>query len=129
MKLSMIKIHWLSIAFAAWLVLGLIIAFATYAICGSLWSLFYDSPEASPQYSLLQRVLFCVANCYSWPVTKLFRIMENPLFDVRARAFALEVADIKFGPSVIILYALFYTSCTWLGVKLWPTGKDKRGEN
>lgn len=125
MKRPPIKKHWLLMAFVAWIALGYIIAFTTYTICGSMWPVFYDTPRGSPEYSFLQKFLFGVANFYSWPVTKLFHIIENPIFDVRAKPFALEIADIKFGLTVPILYAFFYTFCMWLVVKLWPAAETK----
>ena len=100
--------QWL-LLFAAWLVVSCILAGLTFAVCGSFQPLYYDSC-AGRDYGVIQRLLFFITWLYSWPVDSLFVLVGRVMpFDVFASPFLLEIADLKLGPLVGVLYALTYS--------------------
>lgn len=100
-----------------WLGISVIIGAVTFGVCGSFRPILYG--YGYPGYNTFQWILFLIAKVYSWPVTIiLMGIAKITPFDIFVSPFLLEIADLKLGPSIIILYVTFYSTLTVLTKKL-----------
>jgi len=100
-----------------WLGISIVIGTVTFVVCGSFRPILYGS--GYPDYNSFQWILFLIAKIYSWPVTIFLEgVAKIAPFDIFVSPFLLEIADLKLGPAVILLYVAFYSALTVLVEKL-----------
>ncbi len=120
--------HLLRIALV-WLGVSIAIGGVTLGACGSFQPILYGT--GYPDYSPAQWILFVIARAYCWPVTIILTgLAAIAPFDIFVSPFSLEFADVKLGPGVIVLYALFYSLITVLARRIISracVGKKQRG--
>ncbi len=100
-----------------WLGISVVIGTVTFVVCGSFRPTLYG--YGYPDYNTFQWILLFITKVYSWPVTTiLVGVGKIAPFDIFVSPFLLEIADLKLGPAVIILYVAFYSALTVLAEKL-----------